>query len=68
MSKGINMQFLNKKFIKSKFVCKFFPGTTSKDFTHYLKQRLQENEFDTSILHMSINDILKLGSNIDTVP
>ena len=28
---------------------------------------MQENEFDTSILHMTVNDVLKLGSNIDTV-
>ena len=65
--KGINAQPLNKKLIKSKAVCKFFPGATSKDFVHYIKPTLQENEFDTSILHMGVNDILKLGSNIDTV-
>ena len=32
-----------------------------------MKPTLQENEFDTSILHMGGDDILKLGSNIDTV-
>ena len=64
--KGINTQLLNKKMIKSKDVCKFFPGATSKHFVHYIKP-LQENEFDTSILHMGVNDILKLGSNIATV-
>ena len=42
-----------------------FPGTTLKDFVHYKKLSLQENEFDTSILHMSVNDVLKLDSNID---
>ena len=65
--KRINTQLLNKKFIKSKILCKSFPGTTPKDFAHYLKLTLQGNEFDTSILHMDINDILKLDSNIDTV-
>ena len=57
----------NKKLIKSKVVCNFFTGATSKDFVHYIKPTLQENEFDTSILHMGINDVLKLGSNIDTM-
>ena len=65
--KGINARLLNKKLIKSKAVCKFFPGATSKDFVHYIKPTLQENKFDTSVLHMGVNDFLKLGSNIDTV-
>ena len=26
-----------------------------------------ENKFNTSILHMSVNNVLKLGSNIDTL-
>ena len=58
---------LNKKLIKSKAVCKFFLGATSKDFVHYIKPTVQENEFDTSILHMGVNYVLQLGSNIDTV-
>ena len=65
--KGINTRLLNKKLIKLKVACKFFPGSTSKDFVHYIKLTLQKYEFDTSILHMGANDVLKLGSNIDTV-
>ena len=65
--KGINTRLLNIKFKKSKAVCKFFPGATSKDFGHYIKPTLQESVFDTSILHMGVNDVLILGSNIDTV-
>ena len=61
------MRLLKKKLIKSKVVSKFFPGATSKDFVHYIKPTLQENEFDTSVLHIGVNDVLKLGSNIDTV-
>ena len=67
MSKGINKRLLNKKLIKPKVVCKFFPGATSKDLVHYIKPTLQENELDTSILHMGVNDVLRLGFNIDTV-
>ena len=62
---GINTQVLNKKWIKSKAVSKFFPGATSKNFVDYIKPTLQENEFDTSILHRDVNNALKLGSNID---
>ena len=32
-----------------------------------MKPTLKENEFDTSILDMGANDVLKLGSNVDTV-
>ena len=51
--------------IKSKVLCKFFPSATLKDFAHYIKPTFQENEFETSVLHMGVNDVLKLGSNID---
>ena len=53
--------------IRSKSVCKFFPGATSKDFVHHVKLTLQENEADIAILRMGVNDILNLGSNIDPV-
>ena len=66
-TKGIHTRFLNKKMIKSKVVCNLFPGATLKDFVHYIKPILQENEFDTSVLHLGVNDILKLSANIDTV-
>ena len=42
--KEINTRLLNKKLIKPKVVCKLFPGATSKDFIHYIKPTLQENE------------------------
>ena len=45
--------------IKSKVICKFFPGATSKDSVHYIKPTLQENEFDVSISYRGANDILK---------
>ena len=35
----------------------FFPGAISKDFVHYIKPTLQENEFDASILHTGVNDV-----------
>ena len=53
--------------IRSKGVCKFFPGATSKDFVHHVKLTLQENEVDIAILRVGVNDILNLGSNIDPV-
>ena len=59
--------FQTKKLIESKVASKLFPGTTLKDFVHYVKPTLHENEFDTSVLHMAVNYVLKLSSNIDSV-
>ena len=67
LPKGINARLLNEKMIKSKVLCKFFPGATLKDFVHYIEPTLQENEFDTSILHVGVDSVLKLGSNVETV-
>ena len=53
--------------IKSKVVWRFFPGAISRDVLHYIKPTLQENEFDTSILNMGVNGVLKLGSSTNTV-
>ena len=53
--KEINTRLLVKKLIKSKAVCKLFPGATSKHFVHYTKPTLLENEFDTSVLYMRVN-------------
>ena len=38
--RGINTWLLNKKLIKSKVAYKLFPGTTLKDFLHYIKPTL----------------------------
>ena len=53
--------------IKSKVVWRFFFFFTSRDVLHYIKPTLQENEFDTSILNMGVNGVLKLGSSTNTV-
>ena len=42
----------------------------SDDFIHYIKpifQNPEKNRSETDILHVGINDFLKLGSNIDVV-
>lgn len=41
----------------------FFACATLTDFVQHIKPALLENEFDNSILHMSMHDVLKLGSD-----
>ena len=50
-----------------KAISKCFPGASSNDFIHYIKPNLQnsENPFETAILHMGVNDLLKRDSNIE---
>ena len=67
ITKRITTWLSNKNVMKSKVVCRLFPGATSKEFVHFTEPTLQENVFGTPILHMGENDVLKLGSNIDTV-
>ena len=65
--KGINTRLLNTNLTKSKAISKCFPGASSNDFIHYIKPTLQnsENTFESTILYMGVNDILKRDSNID---
>ena len=67
--KGINTRLLNTNLIKSKAISKCFPGASSNGFVHYIKPTLQnlENPFESAILLMGVNDLLKRGSNIDGV-
>ena len=65
--KGINTRLLNTNLIRLKAISKCFPGASSNDFIHYIKPNLQnsENPFETAILHMGVNDLLKRDSNIE---
>ena len=67
--KGINTRLLNTNLIKSKAISKCFPGVSSNDFIHYIKPTLQysQNPFESAILHMGVNNLLKRDSNINAV-
>ena len=53
--------------IKFNFLYNLSSNATSKEFVNYIKPILPENEFNNSILHMGVNDVLKLVFNIETV-
>ena len=48
---------------------RFFPAATFRYFFHYVKPTLQDlqTNFDIAVLHMGVNDILNLGSSVETV-
>ena len=65
---------LGQNFFNAKVFYKFFPGTTSRGFFHYIKPTLQDRQTDfdiavlhMGIIHMGINDILNLGSTEGSV-
>ena len=65
---GINTN-LNINLIRSKAFRKFFLGASSNNFINYIKPTLQnpENPFETAILHMGVNDLLKRDFYFDVV-
>ena len=65
----VNRKILGQKLLNAKVFYRFFPGAISRDFFHYIKPTLQDQQtnFDIAVLHMSVNDILNLGSTVETV-
>ena len=65
--KSANTTLLNTNLIRSKAISKCLPIASSNDFIHYIKPTLQnsENTFESTILYMGVNDLLKRNSNID---
>ena len=50
-------------------ISKCFPGTSSNDFIHYITSTLQnlEHSFESAILHLDVNGLLKWDSDIDAI-
>ena len=44
-----------------------FPGTTSKEFPHYVTPTLEEGDFDIAILHFGVNDTLQNRNRSEAV-
>ena len=55
--------------LNAKVFYRFFPGATSRYFFHYIKPTLQDPQtnFNVAVIHMGVNDILNLGSTVETV-
>ena len=57
--KGIRIRELNRYITNATAVIKSFPGATSKELIHYVVPTLQEDSFNSAVIHIGINDILK---------
>ena len=57
--RGIKMNEFNRHVQRGFAKMKSFPGATSKEMLHYIEPTLKEGSFDTAIIHVGINDILK---------
>ena len=63
MVKRIRMNEFNKFVKNGRETLKSFPGETSKGLAHYVLCTLQDNNFDTAIIHVAINNLLNNSSN-----
>ena len=46
---------------------KYFPGAISNDLLFYIKPSLEEGQFDTAIIHLGIDDLLKNITSTDVL-
>ena len=59
IQKGIRIHEFNRYITNATARLKMFPGTTSKELTHYVVPTLQEESFSSALINIGINDILK---------
>ena len=57
--KGIRISEFNRYITNATARLKCFPGATSKELKHYVVAKLQKESFNTGLIHIGINDILK---------
>ena len=62
--KGIRIRESNRYITNASARLKSFPGATSKELTHYVVPTLQEESFNSPLIHTDINDILKDQSDL----
>ena len=59
ISKGIRIHEFNRYITNTTARLKSLPGATSKEVTHYVVPKLQEESFNSALIRIGINDILK---------
>ena len=62
--KGITIPEFNRYITNATATLKRFPGATSKELTHYMVPTLQEESFNSALIHIGINDIFKDQSDL----
>ena len=62
--KGIRICEFNRYITNATARLKNFPGATSKELTHYVVPTLQEESFNSALIQIDINDILKDQSDL----
>ena len=57
--KEIRIREFNRYITNATARLKSFPGATSKELAHYVVPTLQEESFNSALIHIGINDVLK---------
>ena len=64
MLKSLRMNEFNKYLNGGIAHLKSFPGSKAKQMDHHVISTLEEHQYDTAVIHVGINDLLKSRTNI----
>ena len=56
---------INRALTNGRAGFKYFPGATSKELLHYIDATLEENNFEVTVIHVRLNDLLNSNSSVD---
>ena len=62
--KGIRIREFNRYITNTNARLKSFRGTNAKELIHYVVPTLQEESFNSALIHIGINDVLKEQSDL----
>ena len=56
---------INRALTNGRARFKYFPGATSKELLHYIDVTLEENNFEVTVIHVRVNDLLNSNNSVD---
>ena len=56
---------INRALTNGRARFKYFPGATSKELLHYIDATLEENNFEVTVIHVRVNDLLNSNNSVD---
>ena len=56
---------INRALTNGRAGFKYFPGATSKELLHYIDATLEENNFEVTVIHVRVNDLLNSNNSVD---
>ena len=67
ITRSLRVRDFNRELNTDYAKIRIFPGTTSKEFPHYVTPTLEDGDFDIAILHFGVNDALQNRNRSEAV-